>query len=254
MSTESYMLIMTGSPSARRQRVVDDLQDRGFTVETDGPSPVASDGPTEFAGIDTPLEIVSLIDDSPLTVISAVANAAHEARVPVLVVDEHDYERVRDLLAPPFALAGSTDGVRQFYTIEDRIQLTDDTFACVASSGELSWAEAPDTEADSPPLELTAGEETVAVLESIDGLACPGPSPAAFRHRYDRGEDRRFHVYEGDSVVGTYAGVTAMRQAGIRPVPLPLVPEHHIRSNGDLARAVVLATVDDERVHYENCR
>lgn len=253
MFTESYVLTMTGSPSARRQRVADNLRDRGFVVNTDGPSPVASGGPTDLTGVDAPLELVSLTDDSPLTVISAVANAAHEGRVPVLVVDDYDSESVRELLAAPFALSGREDGTRQFYTVEDRIQLTDDTFACVATRGHLSWREV-DTEADSPPLELTAGEETVAILESIDGLACPGPSPAAFRHRYDRGEDRRFRVYEGGSVVGTYAGVTAMREAGVRPVPLPLVPEHHVRNNGDLARAAVLATVEDGAVRYEGCR
>lgn len=244
---------MTASLSVRRQRVADDLQDRGFAVETEGPAPVASGGPTDLAGVDAPLEVLSLTDDSPLTVISAVTNAAHEGNVPVLVVDDHDAEGVRELLTPPFALAGPENGTRQFYTVEDRIQLTDNTFACVAESGELAWREAT-AEADSPPLELTAGEETVAVLDSIDGLACPGPSPSAFRHRYDRGEDRRFRVYEGDSVVGTYAGVTAMREAGIRPVPLPLVPEHHIRKNGTLARATLLATVDDGTVRYEDCR
>lgn len=243
---------MTATPSARRERVAEDLRDRGFTVETDGPAPVASDGPTDLAGVDAPLELLTLHDDSPLTVISAVANAAHEGNVPVLVVDDHDYDGVRDLLAPPFALAGREDGARQFHTAEDRIQLTDDTFACVAESGDLAWREA-DAEADSPPLELTAGGETVAVLESIDGLACPGPSPSAFRHRYDRGENRRFRVHDGNSVVGTYAGVTAMCQAGIRPVPLPLVPEHHIRNNGDLARATLLARVN-EGVQYEDCR
>ena len=243
---------MTGSLSTRRQRVVDDFRERGFTVDDD-PVPVARDGPTDLAGVDAPLELALLTDDSPLTVISAVANAAHEGRVPVLCVDDHDYEGVHELLSPPFALAGTEDVVRQFYTVEDRIQLTDDTFACVAASGELSWAEA-DTDGDSPRLELTAGEETVAVIDSIDGLACPGPSSTAFRHRYDRGDDGRFRVYEGDSVVGEYTGVTAMRQAGVRPVPLPLVPEHHVRNNGDLARAVLLATVEDGTVQYTDCR
>jgi hypothetical protein len=36
-------------------------------------------------------------------------------------------------------------------------------------------------------------------------------------------------------------------------VPLPLVPEHHIRNNGDLARATLLARVN-EGVQYEDCR
>ncbi|WP_436901853.1 hypothetical protein [Halovenus halobia] len=241
---------MTTTASTRLERVQRDLRDRGFSFETAARPTVARDGPADFAGVDAPLDLRPLASDRPLEIISAVANAAHDGRVPVLVVDDHDYDTVQEFLSPPFALAGNEDGVGQFYTIEDRIQLTDDSFACVASPGELSWSEAPDAGSDSPPLRLSVGGETAAVLDSVEGLACPGPSPAAFRHRYARGEDGRFRVYEGDSVVGEYTGVTAMRQAGVRPVPLPLVPEHHVRNNGDLARAVMLATVEDGTVQY----
>ncbi|WP_336328154.1 hypothetical protein [Halovenus sp. HT40] len=239
---------MTDSPSARIERVGDDLRDRGFTVDTHGSPRIARDGPTDLTGVDAPLAVASITDSNPLTVISAVAAAAHDGRVPVLVVDQHDYDQVAEILSSPFALAGEQDSLRQFYTVEDRIQLTDDSFACVEGYGPLSWAESGSTE--SPQLHLTVGEETVAVLDSVAGLACPGPSPAAFRHRYARNEDGRFLVSEGEAVVGDYSGVTAMRADGVRPVPLPLVPEHHVRSNGHLARAVLVATVEDGVVRY----
>lgn len=246
---------MTDSPSARIERVEDDLRDRGFTIDTDGSSRIARDGPTDLTGVDAPLAVISVTDSNPLTVISAVAAAAHEGRVPVLVVDQHDHESVAEILSTPFALAGEQDRLREFYAVEDRIQLTDDSFACVRASGPFSWAESAESgSAESPQLALTVGGETVAVLDSVEGLACPGPSPAAFRYRYARNEDGRFLVSEGEAVVGDYSGVTAMRADGVRPVPLPLVPEHHVRSNGHLARAVLVATVDDGVVRYTDAQ
>jgi len=251
---ETYVLTMTHSTAVRIDRVTQDLQDRGFVVETNGSVTIARAGSTELVGHDAPLEVVSITDGAPLRTISAVANAAHDGRVPVLIVDEHSREAVESLLSAPFALAGQQNGMREFYTVEDRIQLTDDSFACVATDGELSWVEPAESGTESPQLHLTVGDETVAVLSSVEGLACPGPSPAAFRYRYDRGDDGRFRVYEGESVAGRYSGVTAMRRAGVRPVPLPLVPEHHIRSNGHLARAVAVVTVADGAVRYADFR
>lgn len=243
---------MTRSSPARIERLTADLRNRGFEVERSGGSVLARDGPTALAGVDAPLEAVRIPDGNPLTVVSAVVNAAHEGRIPVLVVDHHSHDSVCDLLSSPFALADQRAGLRRFHTVEDRIRLTDDTFACVSTSGELSWSEIADGAVDSPQLRLTVGDETVAVLDSVAGLACPGPSPAAFRHRYARGPDGQFRVYEGSDLVGRYSGVTAMRADGVRPVPLPLVPEHHVRANARLARAVLLATVEDGTVRYES--
>lgn len=255
MILAAYIEIMTAATAASVKRVASDLQERGFAVDSEDWPTTATDGPTDLAGVDAPLQVVIPRDSTPLSVISAVANAAHEGRVPVVVTDRYDRDQVHDILSSPFALADQQDGLRRFHPVEDRIQLTDDTFACVAAEGALSWFEVAEGEsADSPQLHLTAGGETVAVLDSVDGLACPGPSPAAFRHRYARRDDGRFAVYEGAALVGTYRGVTAMRADGVRPVPLPLVPEHHVRSNGHLARATVLATVEDGAVRYEDCR
>jgi hypothetical protein len=99
-------------------------------------------------------------------------------------------------------------------------------------------------------LHLSVGEEVVAVFDSVDGLTCPGPVAEAFPARYRRGDDGRFCVREHDRTVGRYGSVAAMRADGYRPVPLPLVPEHHLRHNPSLARAVLLASVDDGSVTY----
>lgn len=65
---------------------------------------------------------------------------------------------------------------------------------------------------------------------------------------------RRFFSIEDGRVVGRYTGVGAMRTDGFRPVPLPLVPEHHVRDGGTLARATLVASVaaEDQTVTYRS--
>jgi hypothetical protein len=41
-----------------------------------------------------------------------------------------------------------------------------------------------------------------------------------------------------------------MKANAYRPVPLPLVPEHHVRENADLARRWLLTTTRDDAVDY----
>jgi hypothetical protein len=60
-------------------------------------------------------------------------------------------------------------------------------------------------------------------------------------------------VFAGPETVGQYGTVAAMRADGYRPVPLPLVPEHHVRQHASLARATVLADTDGD-VTYEPLR
>jgi hypothetical protein len=253
MTLGANILVMTLSPSARRERVETDLREQGFDLEPTAWATLARDGPTDLTGIDAPLAVVPVTNSAPLTLVSAVASATHEGNVPILVVDQQTRDRARELFSAPFALDGEIGGRRQFHTVEDRIRLTDGSFACVAETGSFAWTERCG-EDESPQLHLGVGGETVAVLDSIDALACPGPSPDAFRYRYERGSDGRFRVFEGSEAIGRYPGVTAMRNAGVRPVPLPLVPEHHVRSNGHLARATLLATVEDGTVEYIDCR
>ena len=243
---------MTHPASGRVAAVEDDLRERGDTLETDGPAAVARGDHGGLLERDAPLAIEPLGNGRPLSVVSAVANAADEGRVPVLVGDRTALAAAESLLASPFALAGHAEGRRQFHTVEDRIMLTDGAFACVADDGDLRWTESESRAAtETPRLELSVGGDVVAVFDSVDGLTCPGPEPAAFPFRYSRGDDGRFRVFDHEGVVGQYTGVGAMRRDGFRPVPLPLVPEHHLRHHPELARAVRLAVVEDGTVTYE---
>jgi len=97
---------------------------------------------------------------------------------------------------------------------------------------------------------LTDDDGLLATFESVDALTCPGPAPDAFPYRYTR-ENGQFRVLDHDGAVGQYGTIAAMRADGYRPVPLPLVPEHHVREHASLARAAVLASIDDETVTYE---
>ncbi len=237
---------MDSDPSRRARAVAADLRDRGFDTErTDGGALATGDGDAPFDA-DPPLAVVEPRDGSPLAVVSRVASAAADGATPLLVGDPDAAARARDVLGAPFALRGVDDGRRRFYGIPDRIRLTDGAFACVRGATAPTWRAVDDAATDSPALVLTADGESLAVLDGVAALACPGPSPAAFRYRYRRGEDGRFEVLDGDGVVGRYTGVGAMRADGFTPVDAPLVPEHHVRSGADRARATVLAAVDDD--------
>ncbi|APW98432.1 hypothetical protein CHINAEXTREME_11845 [Halobiforma lacisalsi AJ5] len=241
-------------PATRRRNAVEaDLEDRGFTLESDGEATVAVDGPTEVAGVDAPLHLVYPADGSPLTVGSKIATAAHQGHVPVLITDQWLDDELRAVLEPPFLLASNPGGGRRFYNVEDRIRLTDDSFACLGTPGRIEWRE-PASDTDDPELVLEAGDEIVATLESVRALRCPGPEPTAFRYRYSRGDDGRLSVRRGEETVGRYTSFRSMRTDGFRPVPLPLVPEQHVRRNGHLARATLRAAVTDDGVEYRRCR
>lgn len=245
---------MSPTVSRRAATVTDDLEERGFTLDEEGWATVARGGPEALTGVDAPLTVVPLADSRPLTVVSAIANAAHEGRVPVLVADRRTEREVEPLLSGPFLLEDRREG-REFVTIEDRIRLSDDSYACVGTSGHVEWFEQPDDTTDSPSLVLSVGGDRVTTLGSVDGLACPGPSVSAFPYSYARGEDGRFRVFEGGRAIGRYTGIGAMRADGFRPAPLPLVPEHHVRDHGRLARATLLGTVDSaQEVSYRSFR
>lgn len=251
----------------RVEAVAADLRERGLTVEPDGRGVVARGDPERLPiGVDAPLAVRPLRDDRPLTAVSVLAGAAAAGRVPVLTGHERALTAARELLGAPRLLAGRRGNDRVFRTVEDRISLPDGTFACVAGRGPLRWRErreeTPDADtdgpeeqrragADDPPIALSVGGETAAVLGGVDDLTCPGPPSGAFPYRYDRDDDGRFRVFDGDDVVAAFRSVTAMRADGYRPVSLPLVPEHHVRDGGRLARAARLAAVDGDRVRYE---
>jgi len=229
-----------------------DLRNRGCTIQTNQWVSVAHDPPISLTSEAAPIAVILLTDGRPLSVVSAVDNAARRGQLPLLVTDEHTRTDVREVLSAPFALAGIDNGRRQFYAIEDRIRLTDGMFACVNTPGPLQWREESSSEqTDDPNICLSAGEELVAVLNGTDELNCPGPDPAVFPTRYNR-TDRRFQVLDTDGVVGTYSTITSMRADGYRPAPLPLLPEHHIRENATLARNTLLAVPENDGVTYES--
>ncbi|WP_081630551.1 hypothetical protein [Natronorubrum tibetense] len=255
---------MTSHERSRLAAAVGALRDRGYRcpdpLETDGPV-VATGGDHPADGPDAPLSVERLRDVTPLTVASSVADAAHAGRAPVLVVDEWGLEAARAILGDPFLLRGRVDGCRQFYSIPDRIALTDGQYACVRTDAEPQWREQSATTAtvdgdrdrtgtDEPRLLLEADGSVLAVLESADELTCPGPEPDAFPYGYGRDADKRIHVFDRDREVGRYAGVAAMRKNAYRPVAMPLLPEHHVRTGGRLARGVLLAVATADGLEF----
>jgi len=230
--------------------ILQDLQDRGFVVDDDNPAVVRGDA-TAFVDVDAPLEIVPVSNARPLTIISAISIAVDSGHVPLLLPSQDCYDTVTEFLSSPFGVAGSQSGARQFYATEGRIQLTDGSYACTDASEPLSWTEAPESESgESRQLQLMASHELIAIIESGEAIACPASPPASFRYRYRRNQDGQFVVYSVTEAVGTYPGVSAMRTDGFQPIPAPLIPEQHINTNAQLARATVLATVTDESVQY----
>jgi hypothetical protein len=247
--------------------VLADLAARGYRIDRpddwNTPAAVASDGETPPPGAGAaPLAVEPLAAADPLTVVARLGTAAEAGRSTLFVADADTADAVTDLLGHPFLLADETPEGRVFHSIPDRILLTDDSYACVRTDAPLRWREEAAGETDTergdpetaPRLVLEAGEEAVAVLDSVDGLTCPGPDPAAFRHRYRREDDKRIHVFDADGEVGRYNGVAAMKANAYRPVPLPLVPEHHLRTNAHLARAWSVAVVEDGSVRYRSAR
>src|SRR6056297_1590033 len=241
---------MKQSFSADTQPIIRDLQDRDFTISDDNPAVVRGEA-TAFVGVDAPFEVVPLANDRPLTIISAISTAVDSGRVPILAVDQDCEHTVGVFLSPPFGLAGSQNGTKQFYATEGRIRLADGSYACTPTRGPLSWTEGPESESAGPRhLQLAANDEPIATIESAEAIACPAPHRDQFQYRYRRNEDGQFVVYSGTESVGTYAGVSAMRADGIQPIPAPLIPAQHIASNPRLARATVLAAVADGSVRY----
>ncbi len=258
---------MNANDPDRRATVLTDLRERGYRhPEPTEAGPVVATGGTHPAdGPNAPLSIDRLREVTPLSVVSAIADAAHDRNAPLLVVDEWGLDNARAILSEPFLLRDRVDGRRLFYSIPDRITLTDGRYACVRTDEEPQWREEPRTagsasadgddtdrtDTDDPRLLLEADESIQAVLQSADGLTCPGPDPDAFPYRYGRGADKRVHVFDREREVGRYAGIAAMRDNAYRPVDMPLLPEHHVRTGGRLARGVTLAIVTDDGVVYE---
>ncbi|RXK50343.1 hypothetical protein [Halorientalis pallida] len=263
---------MVHTPRPDPEPVLADLRDRGFEVTRlsgDGPAAVAVDGSAPDAVTDRPLAVEPLAgrsgvggrsalggDTLALTAVARLAAAARDGQATLFVAAPETAAAVRELLTDPFLCRADTDGRRTFYTVPDRIMLTDDSYACVRADEAVTWREEPTAgpgadESDATRLVCAADGTVRAALESVDSLRCPGPDPAAFPYRYSRGEDRQMHVFDHEREIGTFTGVAAMKAHGYRPVPLPLVPEHHLRESTHLGRAWTVATVTDGSVRYD---
>ncbi|OLZ42454.1 hypothetical protein A6E15_16445 [Natrinema saccharevitans] len=256
---------------SRLAAVIADLRDRGYRY----PDPIDVEAPVVMTGgdhpangPDAPLSVDRVREVTPLSIVSGLADAAHAGRAPVLVVDEWGVEDAQAILGSPFLLRARTDGRRQFYSIPDRIALTDGRYACVRTDTNPQWREesatAFETGREDPPIEegrdrtgtdkprlLLEADGTVQAALAADALTCPGPEPDAFPYRYGRGADKRIHVFDRHREVGRYAGIAAMKGNAYRPVSLPLLPEHHVKTGGKLARSVTLAVVTADGVEYE---
>ncbi|ERG89247.1 MAG: hypothetical protein J07HX5_01403 [halophilic archaeon J07HX5] len=252
---------MTHPRQQRLARVRRALRDRGFELEdneqpgADGVVATGGQLPESQRPPTTPLAVTTPLSTEPLEIVSALDNAATQERVPLLVAAPESATAIRELLAAPSLLAGRNRG-RLFYGVADRILLQEGGYACVAAdrTATLQWHErATQAETDTPGLVLTVDETPQLTLASVATLRCPGPAAADVPYRYVRAEAGQFRVLAGDTdtPVGRYESTVAMRADGYRPVPLPLVPEHHIRTNGRYARSVVLATVSENGVQYE---
>jgi hypothetical protein len=249
---------MAHSPTPDVDPVLADLRDRGYDVtRLDGrasPAAVATGGEAPAAVTDRPLSVEPLGRASPLRVVAALADAATDRRAVVFVSDADRASAARSILADPFLLRADRDSCRTFHDVPDRIQLPDGSFAAVATD-DATWREEPATDGVTgdgrdPRLLLESDDRLLAALESVETLTCPGPETAAFPFRYYRGEEGRIHVADGEREVGTFTGITAMRDHGFHPVSLPLVPEHHLRENAHLARRWSVAAVDGTDVTY----
>ena len=246
---------MAYSPLPDIDPVRSDLAERGYeTVRLSGasePAAVATGGQAPEAATDRPLSVEPLSEATPLRLVATLAAAARDQRATLFVADPETALEANETLSEPFLRRPDEDGSRAFYSIPDRILLTDDTYAAVGTDGTLRWREEPATAGvtgdgtDDPRLRLEADGDLAAALPSVDGLTCPGPDPSAFPYRYSRGADKRIHVFDRDGELGTVRGITAMKSDGYRPVPLPLVPEHHLRENAHLARRWTVAAVDE---------
>lgn len=190
-------------------------------------------------------------DVTPTVVVSRIGHALdRDRRVLFAVRDDAAATAVRELLADPPLLADRRGGHRTFHLGPDRIPVDGGGYACVRADGpgdpSFRWRETdtpvgpvagpPDVDAAAvdeagrpvvPRLVCEVDDRVVAVLAGVDGLRTPDDE--AFPFVYQRSPtDKRFRVRRGGdgTVVGSFSGFAAMREAGYAPVPMPLVPEH----------------------------
>lgn len=237
-------------PSKRRRTAVKDvLADRGFSFSQIDGHLVATGGTLPRVDEGQAVVLISPRDAEAVTVGSHVATAAQDGHVPVLIADSATAKSIEAILAAPFLLADETEDGRTFYSIPDRLQLPDGTYACIDTPGPIEWYErTADDSADASRLFCRVGETTVVRLADISVLECPPADP--FPYRYRRNADRQFELLDDDGVIDVFGSIGQMRTAGYRPLSAPLIPEQYVRSNQALARSALVAIVDGSTVEF----
>ncbi len=229
------------------------LEARGYAIDRPddraAPPVIARGGTAPDAFTDRPLA-VEPVDADPTTLVERAAHAARHDRTTLYVAAAETATAVRTVLAPPRFVRDTQDDRRMFYHVPDRIRLREGGLACVRADGPLAWREETPGAlgGDAQPLVVEADGEVLAALDSVDGLTCPGPTTAAFPYRYAR-EDGTFRVENRDGrEVGRYPTLRALKADAYRPVPVPLVPEQHLRWG---VPPMALAVVDGDDVSFE---
>lgn len=237
-------------PSKRRLAAVETaLTNRGVSLSKEDGRLVGTGGTVPGLDEGTSVAVMSPRDGTPLTIGSYVATAASDGHVPLLVTSPETADEIRAVLSAPFLLADADEASRTFYAIADRIQLPDGAYACIAADGPIEWVEQYPDNGDTT-LRCTVGDRTVVVLDGVEALRCPDGAP--FPYRYRRNDAKRFEVLDDGGVIGRFGSVREMQAAGYRPLSVPFVPEHHVRTNEALARDVLLAVVDGEHVELSS--
>lgn len=230
-----------------------ELEARGYAIDSPAdratPSAIARGGEAPDAFTDRPLA-VEPVDANPTTLVERAAHAARHDRATLYVTAAETAAAVRTVLAPPRFVRTKRDDRRVFYHVPDRIRLREGGLACIRADGPLTWREdAPGAlGGDASPLVVVADGEIQAALDSVAALTCPGPEAAAFPYRYAR-EAGTFRVENRDGrEVGRYPTMRALKADAYRPVPMPLVPAHHLRWG---VPRMALAVVDGDDVTVE---
>lgn len=283
---------MDRAPSAEwRREAIETVADR-FTADrwriesgpSAGPSAIAT--PTDDEGDRSPgrtreesdiggglprskpiaIEPLSPAEATPTTIVSRLVHAERmERNVLFVAADAEATSSLTETLETPTLLSERRDGLRTFYDGPDRIPVAAGGYALTRTpalvaqwretntpSGPLRTDEAGDR---APRLVLEIDGRVVAVAPDVDGLQVPPASTFPFRYFRDP-QTKRFYVCRTrdgpDGPIEDFGGVTELRDAGYRPVPMPLVPEH-LFSEGppawlvaDPSGAIVLESADVE--------
>jgi hypothetical protein len=206
------------------------------------------------------VEPLSAAAVTPTNLLSRLWDDHDRGRAALFVVPDGEAERALSILTDPPFVAAEADGRREFYAGPDRVPLAEGGYALARPSEAYRWGEEPaaearpaDPDATGDRLVLRAGNGPIVVLSGVDALDCPPRDRVPFS--YGRGADKRIRVRTSDGdVIGSFAGVRALRDAGFEPIPMPLVPEHVLGTAGEAGATWALVTVDGDDATIHSAR